>query len=93
MKNIPYVKQFRTEKVTENSIEYILTYTDELLNPITKDKPYMHNFKSVRGQSLQQYHIIRHHLTGAYIGRLKVHGNNRANTSKRKGVHSRIYHI
>jgi len=90
--NQPYVKQYRTETVTENGIEYTYTYTDEVINPITKDKPYLHNSASVRGKSEHEYIIIRHHLTGAYIGRMKMYGNNRANTSKRTDKHSRNYY-
>ena len=90
--NQPYVKQFRTETVVENGIEYVYTYTDEILNPITKDKPYMHSFASTRGKSEKEYIIIRHHATGAFIGRMRMYGNNRANTSKRNGVNSRTYY-
>lgn len=89
--NQPYVKQFKTETVTENGIEYTYTY-DEVLNPITKDKPYIHSFASVRGKSEKEYIIIRHHFTGEFLGRMRMYGNNRANTSKRKNVNSRTFY-
>lgn len=84
-----YIKEYRTELVEEGGIEYQYTYTDELLNSITKDNPYLHKESSQRGKSGKQYHYLYHPITGKMIGRMKMGGNNRANTSKRKDINSR----
>lgn len=73
--NKPYVKQYNDEGV--------------LLNPITKNEPYVHQFASSRGKSQKEYIEYFHPLTGRYLGRVRAKGNNRANTSKRKGINSR----
>lgn len=82
--NRPYVKNF-----VKNHDTGIL----ELMNPITKDKPYLHSFNSNRGKSKRPYYVVSHPLTGAFIGRIRATynqngnivpiGNNRANTCKR----------
>ena len=79
--NTPYVKQ--------------LNKNGEVINPITKDNPYLHNNPNrsfMKKLTSNKYHIIRDPQTGAFIAfGNKVGGNNRANTSSRKGKHSRNY--
>lgn len=76
--NKPYVKQLET-----------VNNKQEILNPITVDKPYLHQFGSSRGKSKRKYTNIHNHVTGQFIMKLKQYGNNRANTCKR-GKMSRI---
>ena len=89
--NQAYQKEYRTEELNEDGIDYLLIHTDEILNPITKDNPYLHKHKSVRGKSKRRYRSIHNHLTGEFMYKIKLYGNNRANTSKRPNVHSRHY--
>lgn len=77
--NKPYVKQY-----DENG---------EVINPITKDSPYLHSFNNGafrRKLNRGKYKIITNFKTGEFIkfGN-KLNGNNRANSCKRKGVNSR----
>lgn len=82
--NQPYVKKFEDDKIN-------------CLNPITKDNPYLHKFRSVRGKSAKVKIPINNPLTGEFVGSIKPFGNNRANTCsvkrRNKGKISRnIYH-
>lgn len=61
--NQPYVKKF-----DDNGT---------LLNPITKDKPYVHQFKSARGKSGPEYVHLHHPTSGKWMGKFKLKGNNR----------------
>lgn len=86
--NKPYVKQYKKEIKLIDGIEYTVE-TEEIENLITKDKPYLHNEKSRKGNSKKLYNIIRNHITGEFMGKMKMFGNNRKNTSKRKNKNSR----
>jgi len=76
MINTPYIKKFDDTG---------------FLNPITKEKPYLHKFKSARGKSKKSYIPIHNPATGEFIGKVKPFGNNRINTSVRKNKNSRQY--
>lgn len=57
---------------------YVKVYKDgKLLNPITKEKPFINKFKSARGKSGPVYVNLNHPLTGKWMGKYKVGGNNR----------------
>jgi hypothetical protein len=60
----------------------------EVINQITKEEPYLHQFpnKRQRNMSRGQY---QHFQDGSKV---KIYGNNRKNTSKRKNKHSRLIH-
>ncbi len=74
MTNKPYVKKYDGNGI--------------LINPITKDKPYLHVTRTTSSQKEDfKYVIIRNAATGEFVGRVKRGGNNRkvaANTQRRK---------
>lgn len=77
--NKPYVKEYNE--------------SGELINEITKNQPYLHRFRSMRGMWGQKYmpdgskaKVI---INKAGQPILVKSGNNRANTSSKKGKHSR----
>lgn len=76
--NKPYVKQFDGE--------------NKLVNSITKESPFSNIINTNRRarRAVGKYTILNHPLTGEYMGKLRVNGNNRANTSSRTGVDSRM---
>lgn len=77
MKNQPYVKKFDENK--------------NLLNPITKDAPYLHKHSAVRHQNRAfKYIVVTHPVTREFIGTVKRGGNNRAKTKRtgnRRNIH------
>lgn len=78
---------------------YVKQYNEigEYINPITVETPYLHRFRSVRGMSRRPYLNFTNatSIRAKYIinkaGQLILIpvGNNRANTSSRKGKYSR----
>lgn len=65
---------------------YIKIYVSgELVNPITKEKPYLHSKSSNRGNSGPRYRNIYNAVTGKFMGQVKVNGNNRRRYCKRTG--------
>jgi len=75
MRNVPYRK---------------LMDGDTVLNPITKENPYVSEFpnRHQRRNFRKKIHL-QDPLTGVQTS-LKISGNNRANTSERKGIESRF---
>jgi hypothetical protein len=75
MKNVPYVK---------------IMDGNTIMNPITKENPYVSNHpnRSAR-RDLGRLIMFIHPMTGKR-SYLKVRGNNKANTSEREGVESRM---
>lgn len=64
MINKPYVKRYDSNGT--------------LLNPITKENPYLH--KSASQASVKQqfkYIVVRNQISGEFIGKIKKGGNNR----------------
>ncbi len=77
--NIPYVKEFNEH--------------GKIVNPITKESPFHNNTKTNRQDrnSEGKYIILTHPITGAFIGKLKVGGNNRKpcnRTGKARNFHN-----
>jgi len=70
---IPYKKQFDSKGT--------------ILNPITVDSPYLHKFS--HSFKANKYIIFNHPITGEFIGKVKINGNNRKNTCKRAHKTSR----
>lgn len=82
MTNKPYVKKFCTDQETG---------LPKLLNPITKENPYLHqNPTTSRQKRAFKYVIVRHAVTGAWIGEVKRGGNNRK-PCKRTGLKRSIH--
>ena len=67
MKNQPYVKKF-------NEI-------GECTNEITKENPFVNAAPSNKGNRKKQYIILTNMITGAYVGKVKAHGNNKKNST------------
>jgi len=79
--NKPYVK-----KVDENGV---------VINVITKENPYLHKMPTtafMKKYNSGKYIIIENPVTKQFIAfGAKAKGNNRANSSSRKGKNSRNY--
>jgi hypothetical protein len=58
---------------------YVKEYKDGICtNPITKENPYLHRFVSEKRRKEQLKYIAFHHpVTGEFVGKVKVGGNNR----------------
>ena len=67
MKNKPYVKETNEFGV--------------VTNPITKEVPFINSAPSNKGNRKKQYIILTNMITGAYVGKVKAHGNNKKNST------------
>jgi hypothetical protein len=66
---------------------------DTVLNPVTKENPYVSEFPNrYARRNFKKSITLQNPLNGVQTV-LKVCGNNRANTSKREGVESRFNSI
>lgn len=64
MTNKPYVKKFDGNGT--------------LLNPITKEKPYLHTNRTTSSQKADfKYIMVRNAVSGEFVGKVKRGGNNR----------------
>jgi hypothetical protein len=81
MTNRPYVKQYNQD--------------GEVINAITKGSPYLHKMPTtafMKKYNSGKYIIIENPVTKQFIAfGSKAKGNNRANSSSRKGKNSRAY--